>query len=237
VLRRGEEDRGVDTQLGAFPALESIHIGIPEEADRVPPPPSYPNAQLGSLLTLTGRNLGGDSALVRFRHPLLTEPNEILVAPEEHKANRLRVVIPDDAAALTAWVAGLYAIEVVITQGGSERISNRQGLTLGPRISAIAPPNPVPRNLAGTATLTISCRPQVLPAQAALLQIADREVAAQAHPLPTTDLVFAITDAPLVEEALVWLRVDGANSLPFVRQTLPPPPRLVFDDAQKVTIQ
>lgn len=237
VLRRGEEDQGVEALLGAFPALEAIHIGLSEESDRAPPPPSYPSAQLGSLLTLTGRNLGGDSARARFSHPRLTTPIEIPVAPAEHKATRLRLAIPEDAAADTAWVAGLYAVDVIVTQSGMERVSNRQALTLGPRISAIAPPNPVARDPSGTATLTISCRPQVLPAQAALLQIADREITAEDRPAIVADLVFVISDAPVVTDALVRVRVDGVDSLPFVRRTEPPPPRLVFDDAQKVTIQ
>jgi hypothetical protein len=237
VLRRGEEDQGVEALLGAFPALEAIHIGVSEESDVVPPPPSYPGAQLGSLLTLTGRNLGGDSARVRFNHPRLTAPIEIPVAPKEHRVTQLRLAIPEDVAADTAWVAGLYSVDVIVTQSGMERVSNRQALALGPRISAIAPPNPVPRDPSGTATLTISCRPQVLPAQPALLQIADREIAAQEHSAATGNLVFAITDAPVVADALVRVRVDGVDSLPFVRRTQPPPPRLVFDDAQKVTIQ
>lgn len=237
VLRRGEEDRGVEALLGAFPALERIHVGVPEEADRSPPPPSYPSAQLGSLLTLTGRNLGGDSARVRFTHPRLAAPVEIPVPVEEHTATRLRVSIPDDAAADTAWAAGLYAVDVIVTSGADERASNRRALPLAPRIDGIAPPNPVVRDGTGAATLTIGCRPQVLPAQSGLLQIAAREVAAEAHPVAASSLTFVIEDAPAVTEALVRLRVDGVDSLPFVRQSLPAPPRLVFDDAQKVTIQ
>jgi hypothetical protein len=237
VLRRGEEDRGVEALLGGFPALEDIHIGLPEEADRSPPPPSYPSAQLGSLLTLTGRNLGGDSARVRFSHPRLLAPVELQVAAQGHSATRLQVSIPGDAAADTAWAAGLYAVDVIVSQGSDERISNRLALSLAPRVQSIAPPNPVVRDAGGTASLTIGCRPQVLPEQAAVLQIAAREVPAEPHPAVTANLDFVIADAPEVTEALLRVRVDGVDSLPFVRQAAPAPPRLVFDDAQKVTIQ
>jgi hypothetical protein len=237
VLRRGEEDRGVEALLGGFPALDGIHIGVPEEADRSPPPPSYPGARLGSVLTLSGRNLSGDSARVRFTHPRLAGPVEIRVAVEEHSATRLRVSIPEGAAADTAWAAGLYAVEVIVTQGGVERATNRLALPLAPRIDSIAPPNPVVRDGSGSASLTIGCRPQVLPEQAALLQIAAREIRAEPHPVAAASLDFVIEDAPVVTEALVRVRVDGVDSLPFVRRAVPPPPRLVFDDAQKVTIQ
>ena len=40
VLRRGADDQGVSTVLGPFPSIESIHIGVSEEADRRPCPPS-----------------------------------------------------------------------------------------------------------------------------------------------------------------------------------------------------
>ena len=100
VLHRGEGDRGVDTLAGSFfPALEGIHIGTPEDAGRTPRPPSWPSAQLGSLLTLTGRNLGGDSVRVRFSHPRLADSIELAVSAAEHTPTQLRVTIPDDLAA------------------------------------------------------------------------------------------------------------------------------------------
>ena len=68
------------------------------------------------------------------------------------------------------------------------------------------------------------------------LLIADREVPAQNHPVDTNTLQFIVETAPVVADALVRLRIDGVDSLPFVRQAVPPPPRLVFDDNQRVTI-
>jgi hypothetical protein len=109
-------------------------------------------------------------------------------------------------------------------------------LSFAPKITGIAPPNPVARDISGNVTLTITCGPQIRPTHRAALLIADREVAAQAHPADTDTLQFTIDDAPIVTDALVRLRIDGVDSLPFTRQELPPPPHLAFDDNQKVTI-
>jgi hypothetical protein len=94
----------------------------------------------------------------------------------------------------------------------------------------------VARDISGDVTLTITCDPQVRPTQRATLLIADREVAAQAHPTDTDTLQFTVDNAPVVTDALVRLRIDGVDSLPFTRQETPPPPHLAFDDNQKVTI-
>ena len=52
--------------------------------------------------------------------------------------------------------------------------------------------------------------------------------------MATAILTFIIPNAPIVNNALVQLRIDGIDSLPFERTG--PPPRLVFADSQKVTI-
>ena len=43
-----------------------------------------------------------------------------------------------------------------------------------------------------------------------------------------------MSGAPVLTKAVARLRVDGVDSLPFVR--VDNPPRYVFDEAQKVTI-
>jgi hypothetical protein len=43
-----------------------------------------------------------------------------------------------------------------------------------------------------------------------------------------------VTAAPVVNKAVARLRVDGVDSLPFIR--LDNPPRYSFDEAQKVTV-
>jgi hypothetical protein len=236
VLQRGEGDQGTSAELGPFPVLESIYVGDPEDAGRRPRPPSYPSARLGLLVTLEGRNLSGDSVRVRFTHPHVAV-QEIAIPATDRTATRIDVAIPNDATARTEWAAGLYSVVAIIGDGSTERGTNQLPLALAPRIDGIAPPNPVARDAAGDVALTISCAPQVLPQQRAVLQLADREVAAQPHPAATATLQFVIENAPVVADALVRLRVAEVDSLPFKRQAAPPPPRLVFDDQQQVTIQ
>lgn len=233
VLRRGEEDRGVDAMIGAFPSLERIEIGRPGDDARAGEP-LFPSAVLGSRLVLRGRNFAGDRALVRLAHPLLAAPREIDVAPAHQQATQVQVALPADEAG-GPWPAGLYTAEVVVLHEGSQRASNRRAFALAPRVTGIDP-NPVVRDAANAATLTITCEPAVLPQQTALLQIGNREVPAEELAAPDTELEFTIPDALPTEDALVRLRVDGVNSMPVVRSP-GSPPRLVFDDAQRVTIQ
>jgi hypothetical protein len=236
VLRRGPEDQGVNTVLGPFPSIESIHVGVPEDTGRHPRLPSYPSAQLGTRLTIAGRNLGGEVVTIRFDHARLAVTKTIAVPSSDRSGAELNVTLVDNAAAQTEWAAGLYTVVVIVTNGGVERTTNQLPLSFAPKIVGIAPPNPVARDLSGNVALTITCGPQVQSIQRAALLIADREVAAQAHPTDTGTLQFIVENAPVVTDALARLRIDGVDSLPFVRQAIPPPPRLVFDDNQKVTI-
>jgi hypothetical protein len=236
VLRRGAEDQGVSVLLGLFPTLDSIHIGAPEETGRHPRMLSYPGAQLGTMLTLAGRNLAGEIINVRFEHTRLGIATIIEVPSSDRSDIEQRIMLADDAAARTEWAAGLYTVTVTVQNGDARRTTNQLPLSFAPRITGIAPPNPVARDASGNATLSITCSPQMRPSQRATLLIADREVAAQAHPAETDTLQFIIEDAPAVTDALLRLRIDGVDSLPFRRQAIPPPPRLVFDDSQRITI-
>ena len=74
----------------------------------------------------------------------------------------------------------------------------------------------------------------MLPAQTATLLLADRAIAAEPRTSNTDPLQFAITDAPVVTDAVVRLRVDGVDSIPFERTDIPP--RFQFAASQKVTI-
>ena len=236
VLRRGDKDQGADIQLGPFPRVESIHVGAPEDAARRPRLPTWPSAELGTTLTIFGSNLGGDTVSVRFEHTRLPVTNTVIVPVGDRSTSELILTLTDDAAAQTAWAPGIHAVSVLVKQGADLRVTNQVPLSLAPKVTGIAPPNPVARDAAGDVTLTLTCGPQARPAQRAVLQLGDREVEAQAHPADTATLTFTLTGAPVVTDALARLRVDGVESLPFKRVAVPPPPRLVFDDVQKVTI-
>jgi hypothetical protein len=233
VLRRGEEDQGVDTQIGPFPSLAAIHAGDPLDAERRPRLPSLPAARLGDLVTFAGQNLGGDSVVLVLSNPRLADPIEIAIPAADRNGNELRLILPSDAQAAQTWVAGAYAVRADVMRGERKLSSGVIPLAIAPRVTSITP-NPAARDVNGDVELIVACMPQVLPAQRVALVFADREAPAAHRAAATDPLTFPVTAAPVVDKAVARLRVDGVDSLPFV--WLDNPPRYGFDEAQKVTI-
>jgi Pvc16 N-terminal domain len=247
VLTRGQEDRGVETvpdTRSPFPSLDRIHIGVPEDTGVEPLPRSHPGAQLGVYLILRGSNFTGDTVEVEFSHSRFSELNhpqflaskKITVPLTDRTATEVRVSMPNDVAAQTEWRAGLYTVSVVVIAGGKTHITNKLPLLLAPKITKISPDNPIQRDANKNVTLTITCGPQVLPEQRVSLLVSDREVAAKPHAAATDTTQFKVEDAPVIKDAVVRLRVDGVDSLPFKRVDMPPPTKFEFDPNQKVTI-
>jgi hypothetical protein len=238
VLQRGEDDRGVETLLAPFPIIEEVYFGLPADKDANPRPLTYPSARLDSVLILKGQNLAGDEVRVRFTHQRLPITREELIAAGDVTAEEIKVTIPSvPATANTDWAAGFYSVKVFIKKGGDDKVytSNEMPITFSSEVTQIQPPNPIAPDGNGDVTLTITCKPEVLPGQSAVVLLADREVPAAAHNASTDQLTFVITGAPLVQDAVLRLRVDGVDSMPYERKDNPP--RLVFADNQKVTIQ
>ncbi len=67
VLRRGEEDRGVDAQANLFPPYPTL-------TDLVLPTKIQLTAQPGDTIILTGHHLDGDSMIARFSNSRLPDP-------------------------------------------------------------------------------------------------------------------------------------------------------------------
>jgi hypothetical protein len=223
VLRRGPEDRGVNSVLGPFPVLEEVRR----------PAGARFGVQLGDVIEVIGQNLGGDVVEVRFSHPLLDDAVRLAPGPGS-TPTRLDVTLPahDEGTAVSDWAAGFYAVDVVIEKqaGETERTTNQVPLSLSPIVQDITP-NPAARDGSGNVTLTLTCAPQVLPEQQARLLLGEREIQAEPHPTAATTLDFAITDAP-TGEFVVRLRLDGVDSLPILLTESGP----IFDPDQKVTI-
>ena len=231
VLSRGPGDRGVDTRLGPFPALDDYDITAADAPLSGPSLPSYQSAQLGLRVTLRGRNLGGDSVLIRFSHPRLGDL-DITVPPSDRTADAVRVVIPNDARAQTAWAAGIYLVSARIANGGVTRVSNELPLPFAPAFTAISPASPV----AGAGTnlaLTLTCSPKIAAEQRAVLMIAGSEALAIPS-VQTATMVFTLYNAPAVSNEFVHLRVDGVDSFVFKQQGSPP--AYVLDDSKRITI-
>lgn len=232
VLRRGEDDRGVQTHLGPFPRLEAWWAGAIGATGRTPRPPSLPSVAPGVRLVLDGANLGGDAVAVRLAHPRLAL-QQIDVPSEDRDARRLSITVPDDGPAATAWAAGIYTATAIVHRGGNEQASNALPFAVAPRIVAIAP-NPAVRDDEGAVVLQVTCQPPVLPGQGATLLIGDREVVAHDITAPGDTLTFEIAHAPAVTDAVAVLRVDGVASLPFGYDESSA--GFVFDARQRITI-
>lgn len=224
VLRRGPEDRGVNTVIGPFPRLEAI---------RRPAGARY-GVQLGDTIELVGQNLAGEVVSVRFFHPL-REDMHLLTPNPESTPETLLVDLPafDAGTAAADWTTGFYAVDVLISSDGGDTVhtTNQLPLALSPIVLDIAP-NPAPRDGDGNVELTITCAPEVLPEQLARLLLGEQEVMSNPHTTNTNTLTFAVEDAA-DGEFVVRLRLDGVDSLPL---TFDENDVLIFDPDQKVTI-
>jgi len=219
VLTRGEADLGVAVvpePTPPYPALE-----------RAEPPNGQEAARLDERVRFVGHHLEGASVVALLANVRIETPVSLTAEPGGAQ-RELHVRLPADPESLPA---GLYAATVVVAQaGGPERRTNDVPLAVAPALLTVAP-SPAPRNPAGDVTLTVTCRPEVLPSQRASLLLGSREVPAAAHDTSTGTLTFVVQDAPPGEHWL-RLRVDGVDSV-LVDRTVSPP---VFDPSQKLRI-
>ncbi|HEY1910196.1 MAG TPA: DUF4255 domain-containing protein [Vicinamibacterales bacterium] len=216
VLTRGANDKGVISQgslIPPFPALDSIQF-----------PKAQTSALSGDTLVLTGNNLDGTSLGLVFSHPLWTTTVEVSPQPGS-SATQVTVAIPNSP---TTWPAGFYTISLAVQRPGEtyRRFTNALSFAVAPKITV------TPTSAAGpNVTYTVTCVPDVWPAQSAVLLLSDQQVSAQPHAAQTATLTF--DGAGLAAgDYYVRLRIDGVDSL-LVNGAVTPP---VFDPTQKVTV-
>jgi len=230
VLKRGEEDRGVDAQanlMAPFPTLTEMLLPIERQA----------SAQLGNELTLRGHHLDGDGITARFSNARLAVPIEVgpLAAAPSTELADLKVALPNDALSRSRWVAGYYTVSLVVSRNtdlvNKQRTTNELSFPLAPQILTGLP---ITRAAAaGDFPLVLTCSPEVRPEQRASVLFGADEIKADAHAVQTDTLTFQI---PITQaskgEHFVRLRVDGVDSLLIKYDQTP----LTFDNNQKVTI-
>lgn len=241
VLSRGADDQGAVAAPDAvppFPLLESVYIGSLDDALLSPLPRSYPAAVIGNLLILRGVNLGGDTVSLRFKHMRFSEEGHPhFLAPHvvgdaaitKRTETEIQVVLDTDAVGRI----GTYGLAVVVTKNGKTHSTNDVPFLLAPRIDSITPTSPI-AGAGQDLALSVTCTPAVLASQQVSLLLADREAGAKSRDTDTQPLDFIITNAPAVTDAIVRIRVDGVDSIPYERAGNPP--RLQFAANQKVTI-
>lgn len=226
VLMNGENDRGISTLTSQSPVLYSINPLEPQ-----------PSGRLGETLTVNGDFLGGAGITMRFSNRHLSGPIEI--EPTSMKTKKQMMVDLPSAASATdvssKWVSGLYSVcAVVRSKEAPAWTTNDVPFALAPSIR-ISPRNAGP----GTVQLTVYSTPRVRMEQKALLIFGDRQIAPASlyndpddASLPS-ELTFSIKDVEIGEH-LIRLRVDGVDSLPFIRKDNPK--RIEFDPDQKLTV-
>jgi hypothetical protein len=229
VLSRGPvdlttgRDRGVVVESSLLPPFPTI-VGVE-------PPDEQPAARLGETVRLAGHHLDGTSAVVRFAHRLLDDPNEITVGASTDPTG-IDVALPSGAAAEQGWPAGVYIVSVSLIRPGDidPRQSNVAAMLLAPEPQL--PPTTVKRDATTRrVTVTLDVKPQVRPAQDAVLTLGGDSAPTDPHPAATSTLTFELGDVP---PGAQWVRltVDGVESLLVDRTTDPP----AFDPSQSVAV-
>jgi len=229
VLSRGPvdlttgRDRGVVVEpslLPPFPTIVSID-----------PPDKQPAARLGETVRVAGHHLDGTSTVVRFAHRLLDDPNEVAIGANTDSTG-IDVTLPSGVSAEHDWPAGVYIVSVSLIRPGETdpRVSNVAAMLLAPEPQL--PPTTVSRNATTRrVTVTLDVKPQVRPAQDAVLTLGGDSAPTDAHPTATSTLTFELANVP---PGAQWVRltIDGVESLLVDREATPP----AFDASQSVAV-
>ncbi|MBA3946488.1 MAG: DUF4255 domain-containing protein [Herpetosiphonaceae bacterium] len=227
VLTRGRDDSGIVAQsnlIPPFPTLTDITLP-PDQGKR---PSLLPNDKL----TASGFHMDGDDVNVRFTNSRLAKPIIVPMGANTSETE-LQFTLPDDAG---AWVAGFYAVDVIITKNNAttketeQRTTNPVYIALAPQITS-AMPLSVTRDANGDATITLTCKPQVGEEQRVSLLVGDRQVLAEPHPGQTDTLRFVLRAAATGKYQL-RLRIDEVDSLTINYTTTVPS----FIPTEQVTI-
>ncbi|HEX7318191.1 MAG TPA: DUF4255 domain-containing protein [Pyrinomonadaceae bacterium] len=229
VLRRGVDDTGAAVQPDTnspFPALFSVEPATGQFA-----------AVLGGELIIKGQRLDTATVAVLIHNPRLAAPLELTPlagATAEEVRARLEINPATDAG---VFVAGVYTLSLVLDRGTpQERTTNEVPFALAPRLPVPPAPGDPPsveaaRGGDGVVTVTVRCRPDVLPSQRVTLVVGESEAPAQPHATRTNTLTFRFREMP-AGDYHVRLRVDGVESLLVNRAVSPP----AFDATQRVTV-
>ncbi len=207
-----DRERGVLVRpdlMPAFPEIEDITL---------------PNAQvvvhLGDTITLSGHHLDGSNHTLLLGLARLNIEQAVTPAGSAN-ANSVSFVLPNQPA---NFPAGSYLLALQLVRPGepSPRASNQLLLKIAPQMTTLtSPPQVFVRDGDGTATVTLTCTPQLRPTQRASLILGNREVIADDHPATTANLSFTVLDAPIGVH-FVRLRVDGVDSQLVDRSVSPP---------------
>jgi hypothetical protein len=212
VLSRGPmnpatgRDRGVVVEpglLAPFPTIASASAASLQ-----------PAATVAGTVDVAGHHLDGINRAALLANARLQIEQEVAVVAGVSSTS-LQFIVPDIPV-------GVYELAIRVTRPGDSepRTSNRLALVIGPDITTPLPTT-IARDGAGTATVTLNCRPEIRPGQRASLVLGTREVPAEPFAAATASLTFVVAAAPAGQH-LARLRVDGIESSIIDRAATPP---------------
>jgi hypothetical protein len=178
---------------------------------------------------------------MRLSHRLVAAPVELIPAAPNAAGTEIKVALPNDAAAQTAFAPGQWTLSVVFTPTGelNPRETNAIPLVLAP-VPAIAADAPLGLPAANVArggvpprvTVTMASRPQVRPQQAASLILDTMEAVALPRTNAADPLVFEFPNTLASGNHWVRLRVDGTDSVLLDKSG----PAAIFDPTQQIVV-
>ena len=238
VLSRGlvdpvtKRDRGVVVTPDLLAPVPTLVAAAPAAKQVV--------ARLGESVDVSGFRLNGTGPTALLRHRLVTTPMEIAVVPNA-AGTGFALPLPNDAAAQTGFVPGLWELSLRVTPPGepNPRETNAIALPIAPApvIAADAPLSlPAANATRGGApqvvTVTLHARPQVRLGQRATLALDGATAEAATRAAASNPLVFVFPATVPAGNRWVRLRVDGVDS-PLVLRNGPTP---VFDPTQLIAV-
>jgi hypothetical protein len=204
----------------ALPVLSRnilVQPGALAQLSEVQPPAGQIASAPGDTVTVTGQFLTGASrvALTNQRLGIQYPP----FAPATITDSSVSFQVPNDPTHLPA---GVYSLAVVFTDtsGAVVQSTGSVPMALAPTILSSPAPTAV-TNTSGT-LVTLSCNPQALPNQTALLALGGTSAPAQTFDAPTATLSFQFP-ALSPGSYLARLRVDGVDSPVAVNWSATPP--------------
>lgn len=204
VLRRGSDDRGAVSSASGIPIVFDAK-----------PATKLPAVQLGEALVVSGQNFTSNMTVL-LHHLLLEHP--ITRMPTNVTSAELTVQLPapGEAGVPANWPPGFWRLSLSVPDPGPRPwLTNEVPFALAPAITITSPPP-----AAETFELSLDAVPQVRPQQDVLLLFGAQQIAPKTRPAPAdasspSQFTFDVT-AP-AETYRVRLRVDGVDSIPFVR--------------------
>lgn len=255
VLQIGRDGRGATVVPDPFPypvlfSVQLVNVALPAPPGVLSGPGSAsvsPVALPGDSLIIQGHRLSGPTVSVSFA--ALQNATVKTVTPDTNTGETMTLTIPTNDPT-GAWPYGYYMLSVQITPSPlpppappfSPQNTNALIVALAPQIDTTTPPAAT-RGAGDSVTITLNTVQPILQSQQVSLLLNDQEIVSAPRTSDTSALTFTgqIARTPAQVVYTLRLRVDGVDSIPYVRtgpqQPWNPyknPPQ--FDSKQQVKI-